>query len=219
MALKKKCPVCETINEQIAMCCKNCGSELSPEDTFDDSIEQNPKQPDNETTEPESHYSETGFQQMTNSCIYRKCECGEVFPYSIQKCNKCGRDMSLGTIVESPDTSAISDDKTMEIRSDDGKAKLKLHSGDELTLGYDAELSTYFNPSKPYVSGKHAVLSMADGRLRIKHIGNTNPTLVNGKEIEKNKLYILREGDTFSLGAREGQGYVSKAAYFKVYIP
>ena len=151
-------------------------------------------------------------------------------PYNVQTC-ECGAPMAAGEIVTDDE---VTDESYREIkgskesilqeesyssdyvlRSEDGQTELTIHPGDELTLGRGYEFAPYL-AEKLFVSTRHAIISLLEGRLRIMHIGNTNPTLVNGKRIEREKLYPLRDGDMIALGAQEGQAHVPKAAYLRV---
>lgn len=236
MMLKKKCPTCGYLNEPGNMSCDSCGADLSPDDLI--SINENDRgnslNVQKEVSNSPGTQKETPkpvFRTSKISNVQRRCSaCGAVHPYTVQTCD-CGAPMAAGEIVtdieaadqakcekknESEDTHSQEESySSYALRSEDGWAELTIHPGDELTLGREYELGTYL-VDKPFVSNRHAIISLLEGRLRIMHVGKTNPTLVNGNRIEREKLYPLRVGDTIALGAQEGQAHVPKAAYFRV---
>lgn len=206
MKYMKKCPSCSHLNPSSAFACENCdielpASSLTPVDVL-----------------PESHFQDTSVNENSNKEAvqqeaYKRCpKCNNIYPYSVNKCS-CGYSLQAEAPVFL--NKAQVKQTSYSIRSEDGYATLDIQPGQEYILGSEAELSQYL-AMKTYVSRQHATLSYLGGHLRIKHIGHTNPTLINGNEIEYEKLYTLLPGDKIALGARKGQGIVAKAAYFKV---
>ena len=235
MMLKKKCPTCKFLNEPGNMSCESCGADLSPDDLIsiddnDSGDSPNVSQEEVDSSGAQGEAPKTVYRTSIISNVRRRCSaCGAIHKYTVQTCD-CGAPMAAGEIVTDDEATDQTQCERKEfeatnpqaesysryaLRSEDGHAELAIHPGDELIIGRGYELGTYLT-DKSFVSNRHAIISLLEGRLRIMHVGKTNPTLVNGNIIEREKLYPLRAGDMIALGAQEGQAHVPKAAYFRV---
>lgn len=206
MNYMRKCPSCSHLNPLSALACEICDIELPPSSLV-------PADAISESQSQHTSVNENTNKEVNQQEVYLQCsKCNSIYPYGTEKC-RCGHSL----LSEAPVFRNNINEKPNSyiIRSEDGYATLDIQPGREYTIGGEAELSQYLS-MKAYVSRKHASLSYLDGHLRIKHIGHTNPTLVNGIAIEHGKLYPLLCGDKIALGAHEGQGIIAKAAYFKV---
>lgn len=235
MMLKKKCPTCGYFNEPGNMSCDSCGADLSPDDLIiidDNALGDSPNVSQEETGSlgAQGEAPKPVYRPSKISNVRRRCSaCGAIHKYTVQTCD-CGAPMAAGEIVTDDEATDQTQCERKEsevtnpqaescssyaLRSEDGQVELAIHPGDELIIGREHELGAYL-ADKLFVSSRHAIISLLEGRLRIKHVGKTNPTLVNGNRIEREKLYPLRTGDMIALGAQVGQAHVPKAAYFRV---
>ena len=57
---------------------------------------------------------------------------------------------------------------------------------------------------KPYVSRKHAILTVEGGVFQIQDCGGTNGTFINNHRLSKGEQAHLRTGDEIGLGGDEG---------------
>ena len=68
---------------------------------------------------------------------------------------------------------------------------------DRLPVGRDAEFSPLSSrlADNNYVSRRHAELFLRDGYLYVRHVGETNPTYVNGRPLTTGDEQLLADGD------------------------
>lgn len=194
----KICPTCGRKNDPTLFECEYDETDLTAVSITEDSV-----LPESGLSEQEPH--------NTNSLV-RICECGELNPPNIRKCNSCGEDIS--DITPTPYTSVeCKSKKTYLLSSMDGSFSYRITSS-EIIIGAENEMSQYLK-EKTYVSRAHARMYSEEDDLYIENLSKTNPTFVNNIEISgKTKL---KENDEIGLGGKiiNGERQV-KAAYFKV---
>jgi hypothetical protein len=59
---------------------------------------------------------------------------------------------------------------------------------------------TPFNGRDKGVSRRHAEFILSDGQLHVRDLGSTNGTRLNGRLLQPQRAYRLREGDLLQLG-------------------
>jgi hypothetical protein len=101
------------------------------------------------------------------------------------------------------------------LRSEDGKCEIPLPVGEEIIVGREGAGAEYLK-DKAFVSSAHVKFTAYEEGIVIEHIGHTNPTQVNGIELEPNVPYQTQEGDLIVLGVRNKQGYHPSIAYFRL---
>lgn len=200
----KVCPVCKTKNSPTVLECVECGNDLMGVRVVDDSY----------YAEPEKAPQKQTPQSATGELV-RICDCGQENDVSARKCVSCGEDIS--DIVPSPRVNAV-EATTYCISSIDGEAVLRLECPSEHVIGRENELSGYLE-SKPFVSRKHARLTVTSEGLFLQNLSRANGTYVNNEKIDDNTAYKLCVGDEIGLGGIVSQnGRQERAAYFTVGI-
>lgn len=194
----KICPICGRKNPPTLFECEYDETDLTAVRITEDSVL------------PESDLSK---QEPDNtSSLVRVCECGELNPPNLRKCNSCGEDIS--DITPTPYTSVeCNSKKNYLLSSIDGSFSYRITSS-EIIIGAENEMSQYLK-GKTYVSRTHAKMYLEEDDLYVENLSKTNPTFVNNIEItEKTKL---KDNDEIGLGGKiiNGERQV-KAAYFKV---
>ena len=165
---------------------------------------------------------------------YKICPaCGAHNPPSLLECRECETDLTGIRIVDSDaaqqegdgfsyQMQAVGDDYTVTIREP------------VCIIGREAELKDYL-ADKMYVSRWHAKLTIADGKVRIENLSNTNGTFINNRSISGRlisrepvsepassrvlisgrKPVLLADGDEIGLGGIVIDGKrQEQAAYF-----
>ncbi len=236
----KCCPNCKKWNKPSDIICPECGEDLlrvKLQEIKEDSAGELQKEFSSEELheeisaekikeENQNESSQTGEESMVYARICRVCS--RAWPYSESKCCNCGTSLEceipvlLSPSVLSGSVIPIDSDEVSEspkplysFCSDDGFFQTNLSEGDEIILGRESCGAEYMK-NKDFVSRMHAKLSVVKGELLITHIGSSNPTLVNGRAIEKDKPFRIQAGDQIALGARERQGYNENIAYFHI---
>jgi VWFA-related protein len=101
-------------------------------------------------------------------------------------------------------------DETIELLhfDRDGQTHSRAVGGTPLVIGSSVESDIRLAESED-VAARHATVWLGDGRLRLRHVGGSRPTLVNGRPVE---VMILDTGDEFTIGGdRFRVGTVSSA--------
>lgn len=194
----KICPTCGRKNDPTLFECEYDETDLTAVRITEDSVLS------------ESNLSEQ--EPHNTSSLVRVCECGELNPPNLRKCNSCGEDISDITPTSS-DSAECDNKKTYLLSSIDGSFSYRITSS-EIIIGAENEMSQYLK-GKTYVSRAHARMYLEEDDLYIENLSKTNPTFVNNIEIlGKTKL---KENDEIGLGGKiiNGERQV-KAAYFKV---
>ena len=206
----KKCPACGTINRINNIICEGCAEDL--------------------LRVPVSEGESLPVQEKnTDTPVFgRKCtRCGKIQPYQKSRC-ECGMlllicppypagndENTADSLTDAISEPLLSKQILFTLRSEDGRCEIPLYLKDNLTLGRKETGAEYLS-DKSFVSSRHARIRITDGGVLLEHIGSTNPTLVNGKEIMPNVPILLEPGDLVVFGAREGQDYCNQAAYFRL---
>ena len=101
-------------------------------------------------------------------------------------------------------------DRTVELLhvEHDGETHMRAIGGTPLVIGSSPE-SDIRLASDDAVAARHATVWLGDGRLRLRHIGGSRPTLYDGRPVD---VIILEPGDEFTIGRdRFRVGVVSSA--------
>ena len=239
----KKCPACGTVNKVSNIVCSACREDLLrvPVTECDAApvgvtsrAKNGPEEASGAAGQGEAVKPGGGFQ--------RKCpDCGKLWPYSKTRC-ECGRSLftvpvykrseepnsqetdaqaAESTPGETPVTDAPSEQPTpvgeynYYLRSEDGKCEIPLPVGEEVIVGRSAAGAEYLK-EKAFVSSEHAKFTAYEEGIVIEHIGHTNPTQVNGIELEPSVPYQTQAGDLIVMGVRNKQGYHPSIAYFRL---
>lgn len=210
MGKYKVCPVCGTHNNPLFLECSDCETDLQNVPVVDESMEQ---------TSQNSGQS-TGAVPSSEPMV-RVCDCGAKNPVQARRCSACGEDISM--IIPSRDTMPTADNapagQQYLLSSLDGSYAYKIEEGSTI-IGRENEMREYLS-SKPYVSRKHAELTLdtAAAVLTIRNCNNTNYTFVNNKMVSGDMSLELKDGDEVGLGGNEQNGSrQADAAYFLVRI-
>lgn len=222
MPMKRVCPQCRKINPISALECADCGMELlsqNPQDVVDGmeymsevkAMPQENERQESGMSNVSASSADAGESSTSkDSAVGKQCPtCKKQYPFAMHTCPQCGNYLEISYV------RSVSTNNGFVLKSEDGLASLRIGIGDRYTLGKEGALNDYLQ-NKAYVSRQQAIVQMQGNYLTITHIGRTNPTLVNGSAIQKDQPHVLHEGDRIALGALEGQGVVSGAAYFAV---
>ena len=136
------------------------------------------------------------------NCQYRNRE-GYMF------CEDCGEDLTTVASTRSVpvDTSNIGEAVIM-LRVAETTENVVLEPGRQTTLGrYDPQREQQpdidFGPYGALengVSNLHSMIEHSDSGVKIKDMGSTNGTYVNGRRLTPDNFYILQNGDELRLG-------------------
>ena len=149
---------------------------------------------------------------MPGQKVAQYCACGEENSPSTVRCIKCGNDIS--DLVPSASSRAV---VNFILRSIDGEYSFEIMK-DNLVIGRDQGMSEYLC-NKPFVSRKHAKLSIDGESLVIENLSNTNSTYVNNKRMTVGERVTLSDGDELGFGGfTKDDQRQSEAAYFLVMI-
>lgn len=194
----KVCPYCGKHNPPKLLECIHCETDLSNVRVIDEEIEQRTES-SNEPT----------IIDMT-----RICDCGFHNPVNARKCENCGEDISDVIPVEEHEKSLVHNRYT--VASLDGAYAYEIVDS-AVIIGREAVMQEYL-VEKPYVSRKHAELSIDNELLFIRNLSETNYTYVNNERIPEGKCE-LHNGDEVGLGGKLQNGSrQEEAAYFLVRI-
>lgn len=192
----------------------------------------------------ESAPTENPATETTVTRFRRRCpRCNAVHPYQKSRCD-CGMllltqppfeegdENYSSTFTDNLSKSRLQEEKAREenvreenvreekvrflLRSEDGRCEIKLTENADYFLGRKETGGEYLS-QKSFVSSRHARIYLSEGEVILEHVGNTNPTLVNGREIAPNMPILLEPGDIVVFGARQNQDYQEMAAYFRLY--
>lgn len=196
----KICPNCGKHNNPTFMQCVECDEDLTSVRIVDEQSE----------TIPES----IGQQ----STLVRICEdCGAENPSGARKCTSCGEDISYIIPIEKQ---ATEEQSTKEVQgfvlvTVDNTYQFRIEH-DVHIIGREHDMKEYLS-TKPYVSRKHAKLTLVKGELYITNMSGTNFTYVNNERIETDKPRLVKEGDEIGLGGMvKNEQRQDLAAYFIV---
>lgn len=206
----KVCPVCGAHNSPLSLACSDCDADLQNILVVDEEMER--------------VVTQSGVQNIgvnSASVMVRVCDCGTKNPVQARRCSKCGEDIS--TIIPTPDIAVAPNDvSTIQhyvLSSLDGTHAYEIKDG-RTVIGREHEMQVYLS-SKPYVSRKHAELTLdtATAILKIKNCSTTNYTFVNNQLLSEGMTAELKDGDEIGLGGNEQNGSRQpEAAYFLVRI-
>lgn len=200
----KICPICGTHNNPLFLECFECETDL-----------QNVPVVDKETECVISQGTQSAGESASTGTMVRICDCGAKNPVQARRCSVCGEDISMNIPV--PDV--VPSVQRYVFSSLDGTYAYEVQSGTTV-IGRENEMQEYL-ASKPYVSRKHAELSLnaEDGKLIIRNCSTTNYTFINNELISSDTGVELKDGDEVGLGGNEQNGSrQAQAAYFMVRI-
>lgn len=205
----KVCPVCGAHNNPLFLECSDCEADL-----------QNIPVVDEETEQAAQGAGQTATTPPATSMV-RVCDCGTKNPVQSRRCSACGEDISMivPTPDDSPNTENSSDVQRFVLSSLDGVFAYEIKEGCTV-IGRENEMREYLT-SKPYVSRKHAELTLdsTSGILTIRNCNTTNYTFVNNGMISGDTIRELKDGDEIGLGGNEQNGSrQAEAAYLLVRI-
>ena len=202
MSKFKICPVCHAKNSPAVLECIECGNDLMGVRVVDDAFLEEQKEKQQEGT-TETHTNE----------MVRVCDCGAENEISARKCTACGEDIS--DVIPTPRRS-MEERTHCILMSIDNLIKLDLVCPSEHIIGRENELSDYLS-AKPFVSRKHAKITVTTDGVFIENLSKANGTYLNNEKLDDGTAYKLCMNDEISLG-----GFVNKygrqdlAAYFVV---
>ena len=206
----KVCPACGTHNNPLFLECTNCEADL-----------QNIPVVDEETEQAAAQSTGQNAEVNPSTSMVRVCDCGTKNSVQARRCTSCGEDISM--IIPTPDTTTAANNTPIIqqylLSSLDGTFAYKIKEGTTV-IGRENEMREYL-AAKPYVSRKHAVLSLDTeaASLTIKNSNTTNYTFVNNQMISGDMVKELKDGDEIGLGGNEQNGSRQpEAAYFLVRI-
>ena len=176
---------------------------------------------DEETEQAAEQSTDRGSEREEVASMVRVCDCGTKNPVQMRRCISCGEDISI--IIPTPDNDEGANDSLGACRyvlsSLDGAFAYEIKEGTTV-IGRENEMQEYL-ASKPYVSRKHAEISLdiAAAALTIRNSNATNHTFVNNRMISGDMTVELKDGDEVGLGGNEQNGLRQEdAAYFLVRI-
>jgi ribosomal protein L40E len=175
----KICPICGTHNKPNMIECIKCETDLTSVKATDEDI-------NNVDT------AKSGEEYV------RICECGCINPATAKKCKDCGEVIS--DIAPTLNKQEVVCKYVMA--SLDGTYVFELKEGENI-VGREHGMKDYLL-NKPYVSRKHAIFTLNDGKIYVENYSGTNFTFVNNQKItEKTELKV---NDEISLGGNEVNG-------------
>lgn len=195
----KVCPVCGTHNNPLFLECMNCETDLQSVSVVDQASEQLANQE----------------EIASQAVMVRVCDCGTRNPVQSRVCSACGEDIS--TIMPTADTAPLPVHYVLS--SMDGSYAYEISEGTTV-IGREHEMGDYLS-SRPYVSRKHAVLTLnsQESTLTVTNCSSTNHTFVNNVMLSGEASRVLSDGDELALGGNEQNGSRQpEAAYFTVRI-
>ena len=71
----------------------------------------------------------------------------------------------------------------------------------EITVGRSSNVSVKID--NKYVSNKHLVLTLTDGKIKVRDLASSNGTYIDGKKLEPNIPYVLNEGERLIVGSED----------------
>jgi uncharacterized membrane protein YhaH (DUF805 family) len=84
-----------------------------------------------------------------------------------------------------------------------------LTPGAEVTVGRSHRATIYL-PDR-YVSGMHLSLYLdRNGEVVVRDLGSTNGTFIQGRRLQPNRKYLLREGEQLSIGSKKSVYFLQK---------
>lgn len=186
------CPECNARNNLNSLECTNCGADL-PRTDYDNDI-------NNDT---EDMHAETK--------AFRICDCGAKNPSSARKCFSCNEDISDIIPTTDGDDSCVG----FSLEELSGAYSYCLPEEGEVVIGREAEMGNYIS-DKGYVSRKHAVFTVREGKLFITNLSKTNFTFVNNVRIPNDTHVELMIGDEIGLGGNANGGCRQESALYLV---
>lgn len=199
----KICPECGKHNPPNLLECRYCEADLTGVRVTDSD---------------ENVCGQKTAQDPDNVCVpyqaeelVRICECGAINPPQARKCRACGEDISdiIQTKIAASDSAAFS----YKLRSLDGAFCVEI-SKPLAVLGREGELKEYLS-GRPYVSRRHAKLTVADNKVYLENLSETNHTYVNNTQIPDEIPVELSDGDEIGLGGKLiNESRQDEAAYF-----
>ena len=200
------CPACGRANSFASAICED---EACQEGLLDVPITQSRESDREPRPEPTAQAAPSEAPDGARAAL-RKCrQCGRILPYRYPRC-ECGAPMFGPPMAAEPEAPAA-----RCLRSEDGRFQLALAPDADITLGRSAAAAEYLS-DRGFVSRRHARIAVWDGNVVLISLSRTNPTLVNGRPLERDRPCLLREGDRIALGAQPEQDDAAGAAYFRL---
>jgi len=199
LAKYKICPSCGQHNPPTLIECGACEADLTGIRIMEAAAEQEEAEADTVSPAP---------GELVKACE----ECGAENPPQARKCQACGEDISdILPAAAQPRTVSY------RLESADGAYSLSIDAP-LYTIGRNHEMGDYLE-TKPYVSRRHAKLTVVSDDLYIEDLSNTNNTFINNELIPDEVPIRLREGDEIGLGGKVVNGSrQNEAAYFVVRV-
>ncbi|MGN1020531.1 MAG: FHA domain-containing protein [Aristaeellaceae bacterium] len=195
----KVCPACGERNKPSDFECMKCGIDITNVNPTDEENEQFPAP-----------------QPPAGPVMVRICvSCGHHNPVNAGQCQRCQDDLTgiIPTAEEGDDSQSQSPAQATLLSLDEQYA-FELPAG-ETTVGRQEVMSEYLR-TKPFVSRRHAMFRLADGKLTVTNLSQSNYTFVNNMRCPSREVE-LHDGDIIGLGGNECDGKrQDDAAYFLV---
>ena len=149
---------------------------------------------------------------MGNQNIYPSC--GSKETQTSKVCNQCESDFFE---VKSQSDEHIEQQDKYILVSVDGDYRYEIDRN-SVVIGRDYAMSEFLS-RKPFVSRKHAMITISNKYLEIENLSKTNSTFINNKRLAVGECISLSDGDEIGLGGlvKDGQRQ-EDAAYFLVVI-
>ena len=198
MGKVKICPGCGQHNPPNLLECPNCEEDMTAVPITDE-----------EEGSVAKSVEDNNCALSIDAPMVKICDaCGSENPVQARRCVSCGEDLTM--IAAVPKAAGAP-----TLTSLDG-AYFYVMDAQSAVIGRAHSMGDYLS-SKPYVSRKHAILTVEGGAFRIQDCGGTNGTFVNNRRLNRGETAELRDGDEIGLGGNKGAGgRQSGAAYFRV---
>ena len=214
----KICPnqACRKHNKPTAIECKWCEMPLAGVKITDDETEAARMEAEKEKTDQQDNQSNNEpspvkpFGKMSRICD----NCSTHNLANARKCSNCGEDIS--DITPTQETDVRGKPQETHIFRLKGLTEDILYEIPEqgAIIGREYNLKDYL-ANKSYVSRKHVVFRIVEGKLFIKNLNSMNHTYVNNVKIENNIDTEVHPGDEIALGGNITNGKRQDlAAYF-----
>lgn len=199
----KICPGCGKRNAPSRFECRYCETDLTGVRITDESAL---------FTEPDVKQPEMPVESVSGTLV-RVCECGAENPSQARKCRICGEDIS--DILPTASTASQKKKLGYELHSVDSSFSVSIDKP-VLIVGRECELKDYLM-TKPFVSRRHAKLTILAEKVFIENLSKRNHTFVNNEMISDNESKELHSGDEIGLGGKTIDGVRQQDAAYLVF--
>ena len=131
---------------------------------------------------------------MSIECTF----CGQENPDSAVRCENCGARFAAAQAV-SCENAAQQDACCIVLNLYEIRKKKEISIACDGIIGRSGDIEEAFFAADEYVSDVHCRVFFEGGRWKVEHLGHTNPTSINGTELEHNLPMVLRSGDRLKI--------------------